>query len=390
MRALPTDPATRTHNMVLAEVARAPGVSRSDVAQRLGVNLATVSRASRDLIDCGLVEETGSKEAKGPGRPFIGLTLRGDGGHIIGIGVNAFRQSVTLANLKNEKLAEWIAPEPPGADGAAFLSGCLSAATALLEKAALPHERFFGVGLAIAAEIDQSRGVITQAPTFGWSREINIGQMVQDSLRAPLAIETPSLAITMAEAEFGLVPGDRNIVTLHCSLGFGMGVRRFDETGASVDFGRVLTRAKSATLAPELLDGLCGGVSVLSEIEGAAVIADLSDMERAILLQKTLTRAQTEPVIAEVLKDRGQRTGHYFSLLLDVLGPQTLLLAGPLAQAPAFVEGVRMVLGQTISPAPDISTTDMTPTGASRWLALRANVLQGDIDFSSLKEGMAA
>ncbi|MEM7177030.1 MAG: ROK family transcriptional regulator [Pseudomonadota bacterium] len=390
MPSLPTDPASRTHNLVLAEVARAPGISRSDIAKQLGVNLATVSRASRDLIDCGLLQETGIKEAKGPGRPFIGLNLRHDGGYIIGIGVNNFRQSITLANLRNEKLAEWIAPQPNGANGAAFLERCIDEAAKLVEQARLPRDRFFGVGLAIAAEIDQARGVLTEAPTFGWTDPVDVRRMVADRLKAPLAIETPSLAITQAEAEFGIARNARNILTLHCSLGFGVGVRRTGDTGASVDFGRILTHAQSATPDPARLDKLCGGISVLNELEGAAQIDQLPSMARASLLTRSVARAETDPAVAKLLRNRGQLTGHYFSLLLDVLGPDLLLLAGPLAQAPDFAEGVTNALDQGLSSPPDIQTTAMTPTGASRWLALRANVLQGAIDFTALKNGRAA
>ncbi|MEM6759085.1 MAG: ROK family protein [Pseudomonadota bacterium] len=390
MPPLLTDPASRTHNLVLAEVARDQSVARSEVAQRMGVNLATVSRATRDLIDCGLLEETGNKQATGPGRRFIGLNLRADGGYIIGIGVNAFRQSVTLANLQNEKLAEWIAPEPPGADGAAFLEGCVGQAAALLKSGNIPADRFFGVGLAIAAEIDSGRGVITQAPTFGWSKPIEIGAMVAHRLGAPLAMETPSLAITQAEAEFGIAKAARSVVTLHCSLGFGMGVRHLGESGAVVDFGRVLTRAQSGTATPEPLDRLCGGVSVLNELQGAIAIAQLSDMARAAMLSKSVARADVDPAVAEILRNRGMLTGQYFSLVLDVLSPDLLMLAGPLAQAPAFVSGVTDALRRGLASPPDIQTTDMTPTGASRWLSLRANVLQGDIDFHALKPEVAA
>lgn len=390
MRPLHTESAMRTHKLVLTEVARAPGSSRSDVAKRLGVNLATVSRTSRDLIDCGLLEETGSKEAKGPGRPFIGLTLRGEGGYIIGIGVNAFRQSVTLANLRNEKLAEWVAPEPPGKDGVAFLATCVEKAKELVDASGLPPDRFLGVGLAIAAEIDRASGIITDAPTFGWSEKVNIRQMVSESLQVPLAIETPSLAITQAEAEFGSLTDVRNIVTLHCSLGFGMGVRRSGETGGCVDFGRVLTRAQSSAPKPELLDSLCGGLSVLNEIEDVNQVAGLSDLECARLLAETLGQAETESCVATILEDRGRLTGQHFSLLLDVLRPDVLLLAGPLAQSSIYVAGVTDALGVALAARPEIRTTDMTPTGASRWLSLRANVLLGNIDFSALKKGLAA
>ena len=38
----------------------------------------------------------------------------------------------------------------------------------------------------------------------------------------------------------------------------------------------------------------------------------------------------------------------------------------------------------------DIRCTDMTPTGASRWLALRENVAMGNLDLATLKQETAA
>ncbi|MEO0910045.1 MAG: ROK family protein [Pseudomonadota bacterium] len=287
-------------------------------------------------------------------------------------------------------MAEWIAPEPPGQDGKAFLSMCLDQATRLLTEANLPMERFFGVGLAISAEIDREAGVITEAPTFGWSDPINLREMVADRLHVPLVIETPSIAMTQAEAEFGKTQGIRNIVTLHCSLGFGMGVRRVGETGSSVDFGRVLTRAKSGTPNPRLLDELCGGVSVLNELEGIDRIARLPDSARSTLLSSAVERAKTENDVAEILRDRGRLTAQYFGLLLDMLTPDLLMLAGPLAQVPDFVEGFKEEFDIVTASTPDVLITDMTPTGASRWLSLRANIIYGDIDFAALKERLVA
>src|SRR5258708_38754376 len=68
----------RDHNrsLVLRWLSRQAGLSRSDIAQRVGLTDAAISRILRDLIDEGLVDEGGPiVDARRPGRRHIGLAL---------------------------------------------------------------------------------------------------------------------------------------------------------------------------------------------------------------------------------------------------------------------------------------------------------------------------
>jgi predicted NBD/HSP70 family sugar kinase len=379
-------------SMTLAEILRQPGVSRSVIARRANLNLATISRLTRDLIDADLIKEISISEGiedRRPGRPFVGLKMNGTGGFIIGIGINAFRQSVTLADLENRKLDEWVSPSPPKSDGDGFLRLCLEQADVLLQRNAIPRDRFFGVGLAVAAQINAKDGVILSAPTFGWEGPINVGRLSDELLGAPLAIETPSIAMTLAEAEFGQAQDAESLMVLHCSLGFGLGMRKGDGHGMA-DFGRVLTQAKSASDISQPLDAMCAGVSVLNEAVGATPTRQMSDVERGQELSKVIAKAKEDRSIAELLCAKGALAAQHFSLTIDILSPQTILLAGPLAQSPDYVAGFEVALRDALDRGIDIGTTDMTPPGASRWLSLRANVVHGNIDLSKLQTGVAA
>lgn len=381
-------------NLVLSEILRQPAISRSAIGARLRLNNASVSRITRDLIDAGLVRESGPAESDGrPGRRFIGLSARGAGGYIVGIGLNAFRQSVTLADLENTKIAEWVSPDAPGPDGEAFMRLCIDKAAEMVAAHVTERDRFFGIGIAVAADLDKEAGVILEAPTFGWTRPIPIADMIEATLRVPLALEVPSLSINMSEAEFGIGKDVRNVTTLHCSLGFGMGVRNSDANGGQLDFGRVLTRAIAPDGSGRKLDAACGGKSILNAFMNDAQAPNKSDTDLGIALVELVEKSRNNPELAMLFTRKGQMTANFISLTLDLIRPELLLIAGPLAASPEYLEGFRTELNDIIGDTglvPEIAATSLTPTGASRWLALRAHVAMGNLDLGALKRKDAA
>ena len=380
---------------VLVEVMRQPGISRSAIAAGLSLNLASVSRISRELIEAQLIREEEVKIGKkGPGRRFIGLAPNGSGGYIVGIGLNAFRQSVTLADIENKKIAEWVSNEPPSHDGVSLINLCLGKAADMVRPHVPDRHRFFGVGVAVAANLDLQNGIIIDAPAFGWTDPIPLRSMVTQRLDAPLSLSTPSTAINQSETESGKGQGFKQVITLHCNLGFGLGARKTGDLGGGVvDFGRVLVHARSADTANQRLDALCGGVSVLNQVYGPAQVDAWSDIERGRKLSDLIQKSDDDDALQEILCGKGSATALHMSLLIDVLGPDLILLAGPLAQSSSYVEGFHSQLEKTLTHTgilPDVRVSKMTPTGASRWRALRGNVGMGNLDLSRLKTRSAA
>lgn len=389
------DPANRNRRLVMAQVLRQPGLSRTDIGKQLGLNAASVSRISRELIEAGLVEETEAFAPEGrPGRRFVGLAPRGEGGFVIGIGLNAFRQSLTLADLRNRKVAEWVNSSNPGSSGPDFLRLCLEKAREMVEAYVSDRKRFFGVGMAIAADLDTVNNEILSAPVFGWAEPIAIGRMVREVLNAPLVLDTPSSAITRSEADFGQGVAVNNLATLHCSLGFGIGVRQHcGNTAALQEYGRVLIHNKVPDGSGRLLSEACGGLSLLSETRASDDLAGLSDIELGGQLTALIERSSNDPDLQARFREKGQLTAQYLNLVFDLCQPECLLLAGPLAASPDYVAGFAETLPTTLAHpnrAPEIRLSDMTPTGASRWIALSGNVAQADLDLEALRQETAS
>lgn len=371
-------------------------ISRTQIANNLQLNIASVSRISRDLIDAGLLRETetfGSSER--PGRKFIGLELNGAGGYIIGIGINAFRQSVTLANLENKKIDEWIAPEAPGPDGEAFMVKCASIAKDMVNKHVTDKDRFLGVGIAVAAELDQEKSILVSSPAMGWDAPIELGKIIKEALDSPLVIDTPSSAINKAEADFGIARDLANPITIHCSLGFGVGIQVAGaDRSDRIQFGRSLNSAFSPIANGKDLSSECGGLAILKAALGNSAINDLNDHQRSAILNRLVAETNSgDTETAALFAQTGRDTANCFLLCFELLRPDMIILAGPLAYTNSFKDSFTQQLKQSFghsSKLPQIVVSNMTPTGASRWLSLHGNVINGNLDLASLRTDIAA
>lgn len=390
------DVGLRNRRLVLNEVMRHTKISRTQIANNLQLNVASVSRISRDLIDAGLLLEAeafGSSEK--PGRKFIGLELNGEGGYIIGIGINAFRQSVTLANLKNKKIDEWVAPSAPGSDGKAFMTKCASIARDMVNTHVADKERFLGVGIAVAAELDQEKSILISSPAMGWNEPIDLGEIIKEVLDSPLVIDTPSSAINKAEADFGIARDQVNPITIHCSLGFGMGIQiAGSDRSERIQFGRPLNNAFSPKANGKDLSSECGGVAILNAALGNSVIDDLNDHQRSAILNRLVTQTNNgDTETSALFAQAGQDTANSFLLCFELLRPDMIILAGPLAYTNSFKDSFIQQLSQSfghVSKLPQVVVSEMTSTGASRWLSLHGNVINGNLNLANLRPEIAA
>ncbi|MCG7520770.1 ROK family transcriptional regulator [Ruegeria sp. Ofav3-42] len=382
---------------VLSEILGAGTISRTQIAERLNLNAASVSRITRDLIDARLVQEAdASKPEARRGPRSKKLMVENSGGFVIGIGINAFQQMVTLADLSNNRIASWDAGQVDPADAQEFLKVCCRHAEELIGEHVLDRSRLFGVGVTIAGDLDKARGTVVSAPTLGWLEEVNVCEIVGRELNVPVVLETPSAAICHSEVAFGVARDIENVVTIYCSLGFGVGFQLNGSEYSGVSrTGGLLTEARVtdgvASNVPVSLSDLCGGTALLRQILSPSDFVSLSDRERARKIWEIVSLADKgDEKCKAVLEEFGARAASCFSLTLTVLQPEMVLLAGPLAQSPYYFDAFCSqidILKADLQQSVKIQRSEMTQMGAARLLSLSENIANAKLDLNALKGG---
>ena len=213
------------NRMAIFRVLSAEGpMPRTELAERIGLTDASVSRITRDLIRTGFLEETTAPPPTGkPGRPGINLQIRGDGGFVVGVGINAYEQSAVLWNLSHRKLAQCALGQMGLVSHEADCDRIARRIETLLADAGVDRRRVLGIGVACAGAADPHAGVVTASATVNWF-DFPVAAMLSARLGLPCGVEGTTNAILTAECQAGRIARNKDALALTAALGFGGGM----------------------------------------------------------------------------------------------------------------------------------------------------------------------
>src|SRR5689334_16509336 len=95
--------------LILEQIRRREPISRSEIVDATGLSKAAVSSIVAELIESGLVEESGS-QSTAIGRPRILLSLIPDAAFTVGAELTNQECRVLLTNLRAEPVARFVQP----------------------------------------------------------------------------------------------------------------------------------------------------------------------------------------------------------------------------------------------------------------------------------------
>ena len=205
--------------------------SRASIAERSGLTRSTVSRLVTELIDLGLVRETGAHRAHATGRPATALEL--DGRHVLAIGaeVNVDYLAVLVTDLAKREIYQrrkaFDAGEAGPERGVTELAAlCRQALDTLAER---PHPRptvVAGLTVAVPGLVDVHAGTVLFAPNLRWT-DFPAASRLRELLAlgpAPVSIGNDANLAAMAEYHVGVHAGVPDLVYITGEVGIGGGV----------------------------------------------------------------------------------------------------------------------------------------------------------------------
>jgi predicted NBD/HSP70 family sugar kinase/biotin operon repressor len=210
------DDLSRTN--VLALLGRSGPLSRAELARRLGVSAATVTKLTRRLLAEGLVRELDSVPSAG-GRPAIRIGLSGDAGYAVGVKVTFDRVVGVVARLDGEVVD-------------AFDFGCRSRepdAVECLIDGLKPHvdtaksHRIIGIGVGLPGNVDLGAGGAVDSPMLGWVG-VRLGPALETALGLPVLVDNDVNTVAVAERLYGHGRDVPSFLVATIGRGVGLGV----------------------------------------------------------------------------------------------------------------------------------------------------------------------
>ena len=349
----------RNRRTVLRELVLRGPSPRVEIAAEIGLTGATLSRIARELLDAGLVRELpgGSDAApRGRGRIPVLLDIAPQGGQVLGIGIAAALQTVTLASLKNEVIAGIELNLDALDDPDAVIETVAEESRRLVEAHVPDRGRLFGGVALISGAVDPASGSVLEAPALGWTREVPFRDGLAAFLDLPMRVESLPGGIALAEARFGAARGRADALVFTCGLGIAAGLvldGRLAGRRPAPPPGRIGEMAVAGNGPGAMtLDEAAGGLGVLRRLHGDAVEptrAATAGLARALL---DTVRRDGDPALAAAMTAAGFELGRAAAGFVRLIAPEVVVIAGVLSMSPHYVSAAREAIVEALGAVP--------------------------------------
>lgn len=194
-------------------------ISRAELARRMNVQRAALTKIVRELVTAGDVEETGTAAAARGRRPTL-LRVRTSGRLAVAVDVRPGWTSIALADFGGQVLSRdgFATPERPEA----LANELATRVNAVLRSH--PSE-CQGVGIVVPGMVDRRTGRVLYAPRLGW-RNAHVTDVIVDQTTLPVYVESAPIACALARlwSLTGKTRAVNNFAYVSISDGVGVGI----------------------------------------------------------------------------------------------------------------------------------------------------------------------
>lgn len=334
------------HRLVLDHLRQHVDLSRSDLVTLTGLSKATVSAIVAELIDHGLVQETGNQNPT-VGRPRISLSLVADANFALGAEVTTEECRVVLTNLHAEpvkRVAQPITTTDLSVTALLpILEACITAVTADIDPA-----RILALGVCVPGIVDSATGIVTLSVILPW-KNVALAQVLRQRFPFPVAVFSRGHAATWGERWYGAGRNVDNLLYVRVGTAIVSGLVMDGQPYLGRNFGA--GELGHMTVQPEGILCRCGNRGCLATV--AAVDALLNRVRQLLRnatdnpLWTTMQRDFTDLTLADVVKaahednaiaqqafaEIGQWLGVALASALNLLNLEMIIVGGPMAAA---------------------------------------------------------
>lgn len=320
-------------------------VSRTDIAEELGLTRAGVTIIINDLIDNGIILETESRTTPS-GRPPVVLEINPEAGRVAAVDMGASHLSVAVGDYSAHILEETEQPFCIADGPERCLEEANQAMKALLDKMGLEFKDLSAVGLSVPGPVVADAGMVMSPPIMpGWDR-YPIRATQEELWKIPVTLNNDADLGAVGEWAFGAGRGEQNLAFIKVGSGIGAGLiinRQIfrGTTGSAGEIGHL-------TIEPDGPRCTCGNYGCLEAFAGGRAIEIraqklvesgrrtlLADPNlKSISVRDVVEAARKGDLIAQdILYQAGKYIGIAIAGLINLINPSVVIIGGGVAEA---------------------------------------------------------
>lgn len=187
---------TDSTRQVLTLLLRRGPMPRAELARRLSLSPAALTKLTRPLVDIGLLIGVSKREQAAVGRPGTPLAVSPGWGRFAGVKVTGDRLYGVITNLRGSASRTAEAPL-----ASAAVDDVCDLMIDLVNEMA-DGEAVAGVGVGLAGSVVRAGGHVVTSPFLGWTGVALADRLARRSGR-PVSVENDLRALTAGQHWFG-------------------------------------------------------------------------------------------------------------------------------------------------------------------------------------------
>lgn len=207
-------------SLALQQVLLHGALSRAEMARRMGLSRASLTRITRDLVAEGYLVEGPIEPRQGLGRPSELLQLNSGSRHFLGVKLTGDVLYAVVTDLGANIVASVDLPIPSRS-----VEDVVAQVKVVADLFQSSQLTLTAVGIAIAGHIrrEPDGDVVEDSSYLGWD-QVPLVALVSAATGLPTVISNDVQALTAAEHWFGAGVGLSSLVVVTVGVGIGIGV----------------------------------------------------------------------------------------------------------------------------------------------------------------------
>jgi len=325
-------------------------VSRVKIRKFTDMRLATITEITKNLIDNGIIRETGDDPDIGNKRKKL-LYIHKERYYVVGAEISTDRILVILTDLKGNILQQSekeIRSDYPYQHILDILNSIIRNLIAEYKK-----EQLLGIGISNPGRVDKEKGEsVFSSQLEKWSN-VPLKSIIGKEFGLPVYLGNNSETGIFAESWFGEARNIKDVIYMHVGAGISINIISNNslikgyagvtgEIGHNIvipngnlctcgNFGCLQTVASSKVLVRNIVNILEKGAS--------SMVADLVDGDVSKVSIGTIIEAakRNDKIALSILDDAGEYVGIALSNAVNLIGPQMIILGGEIIKNNTYI-----------------------------------------------------
>ncbi|HSL31402.1 MAG TPA: ROK family transcriptional regulator [Anaerolineales bacterium] len=320
------------------------GISRADLADRMGLTRAAVTVIINDLISNGIILNTESRSTAA-GRPPVVLEINPEQGVVAAVDMGAMHLSVALGDFSARILEETEVPFYVDKGPEHCLEQADQVLRELLHRRGLRTTDLAAIGVGVPGPVIAEKGMVMAPPIMpGWDR-FPIRSTLEQKWGTIVTLNNDAELGALGEWAHGAGRGERNLAFIKVGSGIGAGLIINQQiyggtTGSAGEIGHLTVDENGPLCA-------CGNRGCLEAFAGGQAIAAqarkvVGSGRRTLLSEHNLDSITARDVAEaarrgdlpaqEIMKRSGTFVGIAIAGLINLFNPSTVIIGGGVAQ----------------------------------------------------------